>query len=287
MKAKHLFYLLATYLLVFSSCSDDDKFNFTPLVNFTFESGDNLVTAGKGVMEYTVKGTVTSTTGLSDFVISTANAKTGAAIAEIKETKQVFDDNRQRYEFTYTIAELVENKAITITVTDGEGDSYKKNFVVQITPSVIFSDGTKNLESRDKYYGVFYAEWLDGRIYKSRDGAKYAAEVNLALDDRGGKIVLVSPAKHSLTFPGARSTKFGATELTPAEFEAVSRVDDTLLKTLAPADESVEVTKGKVYAYETQDGRKGLVYIQNLTGDPQSEDDPTVTAVIVTKVQAD
>lgn len=286
MKTRQLFYFLAACLLAFSSCDDDDKFNFTPLVNFTFESGDNLVTTEKGVMEYTVKGVVTSTSGLSNFVISTANAKTGAAVAEIKETKQVFDDNRNRYEFTYTITGLTENKAIVVTVTDGEGDTYKKNFVVRITPSVIFSDGTKNLESKDKYYGVFYAEWLDGRIYKSRNAAEYAAEVNLALDDQSGRIVLISPAKHSLTFPGARSTKFASTALTADEFNAVTRVDDTLLKTLAPASESVEIEKGKVYAYETQDGRKGLVYIQNLTGNPQHEEDPTVTAVIVTKVQA-
>lgn len=287
MKTRRLFYFLAISLLVFSSCGDDDKFSFTPLVNFTFESGDNLVTIDKGVMEYTVKGSVTSTSGLSNFVISTVNVKTGAAVAEIKETKQVFDDNRPRYEFTYTLTGLTENKAIAVTVTDGEGDTYKKNFVVRITPSVVFSDGTKNLESRDKYYGVFYAEWLDGRIYKSRNASEYAAEVNLALDDRGGKIVLISPAAHSLTFQGARSTKFGATDLTFDQFDAVTRVDDTLLKTLSPAAESVEIAKGNVYAYQTQDGRKGLVYIQNLTGNPQDENDPTVTAVIVTKVQAE
>ena len=48
----------------------------------------------------------------------------------------------------------------------------------------------------------------------------------------------------------------------------------------------VYIENGKVYAYQTQDGQKGVVYIQNLTGNAGSSDDPTVTATIVTKLQA-
>lgn len=286
MKTKQLFYTLVSLLLVFTSCSDDDKINFTPVVDFKFETAENLVVVGKGTMEYTMKGTVTASTGLSSFVISTADTKTGAVIAEIKETQKVFENAPKSYEFTYTITSLTENKAVSVSIIDGEGDSYKKNFVIQITPSVIFSDGIKNLESMDKFYGVFYAEWLDGRIYKSRDAVQYAKEVNLAMENKNNVPVLISPAKHSQTFVGARSTKFAATTLTAAEFNAVTRVDDSALKAVSATAESVEIKKGVVYAYETQDGLKGLVYIQNLTGNAANTEDPTVTAVIVTKVQS-
>ena len=165
--------------------------------------------------------------------------------------------------------------------------TFRKNFVVEITPAVIFSEHSdKKLESVDKYWGVFYAEWLYGRIYKSREAGKYAAEVNIGMENKNGKAVLISPAKHSLTFNGARNTKFGVTNMTLEQFNAISRIDDTPLKNLSPTTESIEIENGKVYAYQTQDGQKGVVYIQNLTGNAGSSDDPTVTATIVTKLQA-
>lgn len=287
MKTKSLFYTLSIVLFSLMSCEKNADVDFTPSVMFQFESGENLVKASKGAKEYTVKGTITSTVGLKSFSISTANAETGAAGSVIETTKQTFEEPKTSYDFSYTITDLIENKAIKINVSDAEGEDFQKNFVVEITPAVIFSEaGEKKLESLDKYWGVFYAEWLYGRVYKSRQGVEYAKEINIGMENQEGKAVLVSPAKHSLTFAGARTTKFGVTTLTQPEFNTISRVDDTLLKTFSPTAESVIIEKGKVYSYETQDGQKGAIYIQNLTGDATNEQDKTVTAVIVTKLQA-
>ena len=269
MKAKHLFYTLFIFLFSLTSCENEANIDYVPTVLFNFEGGTNLVTTPKGIKEYTVKGSITSTAGLTSFVISTANAETGAAISVIESTRQTFDEPKSNYDFSYTITNLSENKAIKISVTDAEGEH---------------SD--KKLESVDKYWGVFYAEWLYGRIYKSREAGQYAAEVNIGMENKNGKAVLISPAKHSLTFNGARNTKFGVTNMTLEQFNAISRIDDTPLKNLSPTTESIEIENGKVYAYQTQDGQKGVVYIQNLTGNAGSSDDPTVTATIVTKLQA-
>lgn len=229
MKAKHLFYTLFIFLFSLTSCENEANIDYVPTVLFNFEGGTNLVTTPKGIKEYTVKGSITSTAGLTSFVISTANAETGAAISVIESTRQTFDEPKSNYDFSYTITNLSENKAIKISVTDAEGEDFQKNFVVEITPAVIFSEHSdKKLESVDKYWGVFYAEWLYGRIYKSREAGQYAAEVNIGMENKNGK----------------------------------------------------------VYAYQTQDGQKGVVYIQNLTGNAGSSDDPTVTATIVTKLQA-
>lgn len=284
---KHLFYILSLTLCILAACDDSNKINYTPTVLFNFDAETNLVKTEKGAKEYLIKGVVNASDGISSFAISTANAKTGAEIAVIDDTKKVFETPQDHYEFSYTITDLSENRAIKLKVTDGKGEDFEKNFVVEITPVVIFSDnGDKQLESLDKFYGVFYAEWLDGRIYKSRDAKRYAAEINIGMENKNGKAVLISPAAHSLRFKEARTTKFGATELTLKQFNSVSRVDDSLLKNLNPTDESVQIEKGKVYAYLTQDGQKGLIYIQNLTGDPVSEKDATVTATIITKLQA-
>lgn len=286
MKKKHLLYILSLTLFIFASCDADDKINYTPEVLFDFAAGTNLVKAEKGAAQYVVTGTVTSANGITAFSISTANARTGDVIAEIDNTKKVFETPQDKYDFSYTISDLDENKAIKLKVMDTAGDEFQQNFVVEITPAVVFSENSKQLESLDKYYGVFYAEWLEGRIYKSRDAGKYAVEVNVGMENKGGHAMLISPAKHSLTFAGARTTKFGATEMTTEQFNSISRVDDTMLKALSPDSESIQIEKGKVYSYQTQDGQKGAIYIQNLTGDPGNEKDQTVTATIVTKLQA-
>ena len=298
MKAKHLFYTLFIFLFSLTSCENEANIDYVPTVLFNFEGGTNLVTTPKGIKEYTVKGSITSAAGLTSFVISTANAETGAAISVIESTRQTFDEPKSNYDFSYTITNLSENKAIKISVTDAEGEDFPASVktgilspnewhFVEITPAVIFSEHSdKKLESVDKYWGVFYAEWLYGRIYKSREAGKYAAEVNIGMENKNGKAVLISPAKHSLTFNGARNTKFGVTNMTLEQFNAISRIDDTPLKNLSPTTESIEIENGKVYAYQTQDGQKGVVYIQNLTGNAGSTDDPTVTATIVTKLQA-
>lgn len=287
MKAKHLFYTLSVFLFSLTACENEANVDYTPTVLFNFESGTNLVTTPKGATEYIVKGKITSTAGLTSFSISTADANSGTAGSVIESTVQSFDEPKNSYDFSYTITGLTENKAIKISVTDAEGEDFQKNFVVEITPAVIFSEhGNKQLESVDKLYGVFYAEWLYGRIYKSREAGKYAAEVNIGMENKNGKAILVSPDKHSLTFNGARATKFGTTNMNVDEFNAISRVDDTSLKNLAPTAESIEIENGKVYAYQTQDGQKGVIYIQNLTGNAGNADDPTVTATILTKLQA-
>ena len=65
------------------------------------------------------------------------------------------------------------------------------------------------------------------------------------MENKNGKAVLISPAKHSLTFNGARNTKFGVTNMTLEQFNAISRIDDTPLKNLSPTTESIEIENGK------------------------------------------
>ena len=42
----------------------------------------------------------------------------------------------------------------------------------------------------------------------------------IGMENKNGKAVLISPAKHSLTFNGARNTKFGVTNMTLEQFRA-------------------------------------------------------------------
>ena len=126
MKAKHLFYTLFIFLFSLTSCENEANIDYVPTVLFNFEGGTNLVTTPKGIKEYTVKGSITSTAGLTSFVISTANAETGAAISVIESTRQTFDEPKSNYDFSYTITNLSENKAIKISVTDAEGEDFQK-----------------------------------------------------------------------------------------------------------------------------------------------------------------
>ena len=130
MKAKHLFYTLFIFLFSLTSCENEANIDYVPTVLFNFEGGTNLVTTPKGIKEYTVKGSITSTAGLTSFVISTANAETGAAISVIESTRQTFDEPKSNYDFSYTITNLSENKAIKISVTDAEGEDFQKSLLL-------------------------------------------------------------------------------------------------------------------------------------------------------------
>ena len=93
----------------------------------------------------------------------------------IEETAQSFADGTTNYETTYKFTSLKENACITVVVLGTDGHTYQRNLLVEITPSVLFSDPVlrkkmeKYVETASAYYGCYYATWLLGRTYMAAD----------------------------------------------------------------------------------------------------------------------
>ncbi len=265
------------------SC-DDSTFDLdykAPLtIGFTGVDNSNVVTVAKGVMSYTAKIEVSSPTAeIKYFEIYNADAKTGNKGTLIGNTSKAFEDAQGNgvlsYSVEYTISNLIENKCIKVIATDGEGNPFERNLLVNITPTVLFS-GSLKIETVEDYYGPYYSTWLDGRVYMRRDGEKYKNEIDFSLGDvviasEGTSAVpaLVNPAQRTtfslLTIAGLQQTKYELTTLTKAQYDAITQVDASPITALSdPAKDAVKLVSGKVYLFKTANNKKGLIYISAL-----------------------
>lgn len=272
-----LFVFFAIMLLLASCNKDIEQANYTPDVKILFQEGgdSNIVQVGKGVTAYTAKIDVRANGSLiSVFEIYAANTRTGNRDTLITETVKSFENAQSAYEVTYTIPQLTQDRCIKVVVTDTLGRVYEKNLVVKITPSVIVSASTK-METVENFYGPYYATWLWGRVYMRKDAA-YKNEIDFSLGDiviasEGADPVpaLVNPAARSannlLTLDGLQQTKFGLTDFTAAQFNAISQVEPIAISSLQdPALDVVRIQNGKVYLFKTANGKKGLIHVSAL-----------------------
>ena len=77
---------------------------------------------------------------------------------------------------------------------------------------------------------------------------------------------------------GARKTYFKASTLTPAQFLAASNKTVTDLDIDSGDPQFIVIEEGKVYMFETEDGKQGLVHIKSLgAGDATVATDGTAT----------
>ena len=267
--------ILSISLFGLFGCADKYEVDYEAPVKIEFTGVDqnNRVSLEKGVAEYTA--TVKVQGEIMSFEIYQADSKTGIQGSLIEETARSFEDGTANYETTYKFTSLKENACITVVVLGTDGNTYQRKLLVEITPSVLFSDPDYGkdgeiVETASAYYGCYYATWLLGRTYMAADAMKYANEVDFSLGDiilpSGSEAVpaLVSPAKRSdyglMTINGLQHTLFAETSLSQAEFNAISQVDATPIENLAdPTSEVLAIQADKVYLFKTANGKKGLI----------------------------
>lgn len=269
-----LAFIAAVSMSMIYGCSNNVDFDYVLPLKIEFDTKD-IVQIAEGQTSYTVKGKVTSSTGLMVYAAYEADPRTGIMGEEIPGTMVQFEvsDKKMEYSFSITIDDIESNKAVKIMAIDESG-TYMKNFVVKITPTVIFTD-KKTVESDDYYYGSFFATWHLGRVYPLRTAKVYPHAVDISFgevtDDYTGVTapVVISPAKRAQygmsTYEGVRPAKFAATDITMAEYDAIKEIDDTPLRSLSAAEDYVVIIANRVYAYETAEGKKGLLAIHSLS----------------------
>lgn len=273
--------VLSISLFGLFGCADKYEVDYKAPVKIEFAGVDqnNRVSLGKGVAEYTA--TVKVQGEIMNFEIYQADPKTGLQGNLIDETAQSFTDGISNFETTYKFTSLEENSCITVVVQGADGHTYQRNLLVEITPSVLFSDPDYGkdgeiVETASAYYGCYYATWNLGRTYMAADAMKYVSEIDFSLGDicfepeSEAVPALVSPAKRSdfglMTISGLQHTLFAETSLTQAQFNAISQVDATPIESLAdPTSDAIAIQPNKVYLFKTANGKKGLICIQKIT----------------------
>lgn len=257
------------FVISFAACDDAYEVNYDAPVKISFEGAtDGIATTAKGADNYTAKINVQAPNGISYFEIYNADIKTGAKGSLIEGTGKSID-SRTEYSEEYQITGLTDNKCIRVSVTDTEGTVIEKNLLVKITPSVLFSE-TLDMETADDYFGSYCATWLNGRVYLRSNGEKYASEIDFSMGMIAGVPSLISPAQRSQynlpTLPGLKETRFAATGLTIADYNAISKVNAAPISSLPdPTLSTIEIAANKVYLFQTADGKKGLIAITEMT----------------------
>lgn len=270
-------------LLTIVSCKDntfDLNYDAPLSIEFTGVDNTNIVVVDKGVMSYNAKIEVNApVTGIKYFEIYSADVLTGTKGSLIDGTSQAFDDGNgngvSSFSYEFTVENLTENKCVKVVATDGDGNIFERNLLVQITPDVLFSQSVK-IETVEDYYGPYFASWLNGRVYMRRNGEAYKDEVDFSLGEvviasEGTDTIpaLVNPAERAnyglLTMNGLLSTKFELTTLTKAEYDAIIQTDASPVTSLPdPQLDAVKLVSGKVYLFKTANGKKGLIYVASL-----------------------
>jgi hypothetical protein len=270
---KNILVLAISAIGLFASCSKEvEDINYTPPVKIQFaEGGDSsIVNVPKATTSYPVKIDVTANGSIIRSVeLYNADAKTGNRGSVISGTSQTFASPKNSYSTTYTVSGLTDNQAIKVVVTDTLSQVYEKNILIKITPAVVFSESVK-METVENYYGPYFATWLSGRVYMRN--TQYASQVDFSLGDvviapaTTKTPALVNPAlrkeNNLLTASGLQSTKYALTTITPAAYNAITKVNATPITSLPdPTLDVVALQSGKVYLFKTANGRKGLINV--------------------------
>ena len=191
--------ILSISLFGLFGCADKYEVDYEAPVKIEFAGVDqnNRVSLTKGIAEYTA--TVKVQGEIMSFEIYQADSKTGMQGSLIEETAQSFADGTTNYETTYKFTSLKENACITVVVLGTDGHTYQRNLLVEITPSVLFSDPDYGkdgeiVETASAYYGCYYATWLLGRTYMAADAMKYTNEiVDVRVVSTKSIVIFISP----------------------------------------------------------------------------------------------
>lgn len=241
-----------------------------------------------GEKSYNMTGQVTSSEDIAQLDIYMADYKTSLEYGDPLYSEQ-FQEGTRSVKFSYTLTNIEASTSLKVVASTYNGKIFKKGIVLKITPQVIYTE-KGYLESYDYLYGTFYADWYDGRTYTMRNAGEFAEAIDISSGEVAGALCLVSPASRNKfdlpVYSGAKETNFAMTELTKNEFDAISQTDASSLTALSPDQEYVKIEKGRVYSCATQDGRKGLIYISDITHrqDINFPDKTIYTITISTKI---
>jgi hypothetical protein len=258
-------------LIVLSGCEKNDLWNYDVQTIISFEDipSNNIVVIDQGVTSYNLKVKVTSSVKIQSFSLYEADPKTGLQSASpIIGTNVIFKVPQNDYSVNYNVSNIVSDRCIKAVAVDYNGNIFKNGVVIQLLPQVIFTQNSV-MESYDYLWGTFFANWYNGLVYSMRHVTDWISKVDISSGMVNGTMSFVSPAaREGLGLPslaGVRQSKFMLTSLTKVAFDAVKLTDKSSLQGFNPTYSFVQIVKGKVFAIETADGNKGLIFVSNLT----------------------
>ncbi|MDO1448830.1 hypothetical protein Q0590_21310 [Rhodocytophaga aerolata] len=209
------------------------------------------------------------------------------------KTSNFTNSTSDNYSFKYAIPSTAGGKELkfTIVVTDS------KDRVVNATHTVkVDATGSVRTQSAKLIYGQdnttngsFYTTEATGTVYKQADAKTNAAKVdflyfygatNLATlatpSDADAKTMYNNSTTGLQTWSKLNTTKFKELTMTKAEFEASTFASIETAATGATATKINNLTANKVIGFITEGGKKGIIFVNSVTGTSAGNIDITV-----------
>jgi hypothetical protein len=264
--------------LLLNSCSDTTT-HAVPTITYdatspiTLDAGVDAATlTGTIVAEAKLKQvTVYKTVGLSESLLETI---TDFESGEITTTDDI------NYSFRIDITGITEETTIKITALDKDDQEASQSIVIQVTLGnpvtshtgvVLGAQGNTTLGSS--------CDLDEGDVYKVAEARTNASLVDAIYvwDISGISPVLAAPIDAAVNTGGIVSwcsinwspkndTKFKATDMTTAEFDAVEY--DAAITAITGINDTkiVDFAANDVIAFETDGGKKGLIKVTAISG---------------------
>jgi hypothetical protein len=250
-------------LLFMNSCTDSTT-NAVPEIN---SDQDSPVVLGTGVDNIALTGTITSEAKLDEVTVH----RTVGGSTVLDTTVTSFDD-ASNYTYRFVISDITAETTIEIKAVDKDGQDASLQIVIQLTEGSINSysaillgaQGNAEPSCLDANTGTRYSVNQTGHDAEI-DMIYYYGTTNLA--------TLAAPNDETVNGTGASSldwtndwdpqnaTLFGSTTL---DFNDINYNDLSGISGLS-ASKINELAVDDVYAFQTADGKKGLVKVTDLT----------------------
>ncbi len=265
---------LLAFMAVFQSCEEET--NPAPEINFL--NGISSVDLEPGDSTYSIAGSITAEAGLDEVklfqVTDVGETQLGSAITSFKSGAITTSDD-VTYNFQFGINDITQDVVIKIQATDKDNQTASKNFTINHGGEVAGPINTWNetLGSYDSNTGSSFAT-SNGEVYTWADATANSELIDfLYFYGATNEATLAAPDNSDAesVFTGLdgwdtqNATRFKETTLAASDFDDVD--DDAVIVAEAEGANLTKVNQlaqGDIIAFETEDGKKGLVKIGSI-----------------------
>jgi hypothetical protein len=244
---------------VFTIYKSSNSFAFVPL-------GSNT-TLADGVTNYTIKGRITSNSGITSIK---CKSKTETGVFLLDELHDFPDPENCSFEFA--ISNIYEDLKIAIEYTDSLNLTVSKDFTIYKHAGKIDSwNSTMGFQVNDK--GNSFAS-KTGMVYDMVDSLDNSSEIDwVCFYDPDSAATFATPADSlavsvypSITTWSAKNmTRFERTEVSAADFDAISNDAPIIQAVNTPKATHINsLSENEVLAFYTALGKKGLIKIGSI-----------------------
>ncbi len=209
------------------------------------------------------------------------------------KTSGFTNSTSDNYSYKYSVPQTAAGKELkfTVVVTDSKERVTTANHTVKVdvTGSVRTQSAKLVYGQESLLGGSFYATELTGTVYKQADAKTNAAKVDFlyfygatnmatiaAPSDADAKTIYNNGTTGLQTWSKTNNTKFKEVTMTKAEFDAATFTSIETAATGATVTKINNIAATKVIGFITEGGKKGLIFVNAVTGTSAGNIDITV-----------